>query len=185
MAFLRVASDLLNVSLSLSHTSISLYLNPLSFLTKHAEFTHGKIRFTCTIYYAAQFDALRRQCGIDKLYLQSLSRCISWNVSGGKSKSIFFKTQGWLVRVCLMMIWSKGKIFVAIVEVTDRLLLCVHNLADDRLVLKQMVSSWNIAEKDALLKFAPKYFEYMDKSAEVCGFISNRDITITVRAFIE
>ncbi|RUS13321.1 hypothetical protein BC937DRAFT_95501, partial [Endogone sp. FLAS-F59071] len=29
-----------------------------------------------------------------------------------------------------------------------------------------MVSSWNIAEKDALLKFAPKYFEYMGKSVE-------------------
>ncbi|KAF9992460.1 hypothetical protein BGZ80_008544, partial [Entomortierella chlamydospora] len=29
-----------------------------------------------------------------------------------------------------------------------------------------IVSSWNIAEKDALLKFAPKYFEYMEKTNE-------------------
>ncbi|RUS34161.1 hypothetical protein BC938DRAFT_482212 [Jimgerdemannia flammicorona] len=94
------------------------------------EFTHSNSRFTCTIYFAAQFDALRRKCGIDKLCLQSLSRCATWNVSGGKSKSNFFKTK------------------------------------DDRLVLKQMVSSWNIAEKDALLKFAPKYFDYMDQSVE-------------------
>jgi hypothetical protein len=27
-----------------------------------------------------------------------------------------------------------------------------------------MVSSWNVAEKDELLKFAPKYFEYMAKT---------------------
>ncbi|KAF9173411.1 hypothetical protein BGX21_001229 [Mortierella sp. AD011] len=38
--------------------------------------------------------------------------------------------------------------------------------AHDRFVIKQMVSSWNIAEKDALLKFAPKYFEYMEKTNE-------------------
>lgn len=29
-----------------------------------------------------------------------------------------------------------------------------------------MVSSWNIAEKDELLKFAPKYFDYMEKTHE-------------------
>lgn len=29
-----------------------------------------------------------------------------------------------------------------------------------------MVSSWNIAEKDELLKFAPKYFEYMEQTHE-------------------
>jgi len=29
-----------------------------------------------------------------------------------------------------------------------------------------MVSSWNIAEKDELLKFAPKYFEYMERTQD-------------------
>lgn len=49
--------------------------------------------------------------------------------------------------------------------------------ADDRFVVKQMVSSWNIAEKDELLKFAPKYFDYMEKThdaptvlAKIFGF---------------
>ncbi|KAG0234404.1 hypothetical protein BGX31_004581 [Mortierella sp. GBA43] len=106
-----------------------------------ARFSHGKATFSCTVYYAAEFDTLRRRCGIHQLFVQSLSRCNSWNANGGKSKSSFYKTQ------------------------------------DDRFVIKQMVSSWNIAEKDELLKFAPKYFEYMTKThaaptvmAKIFGF---------------
>lgn len=30
-----------------------------------------------------------------------------------------------------------------------------------------MVSSWNVAERDALLRFAPKYFAYLKRSAGV------------------
>ncbi|KAF9202093.1 hypothetical protein BGZ49_007733 [Haplosporangium sp. Z 27] len=115
-----------------------------------ARFTHGKASFSCVVYYAAEFDTLRRRCGIHQTYVQSLSRCSSWNANGGKSKSSFYKTK------------------------------------DDRFVVKQMVSSWNIAEKDALLKFAPKYFEYMEKTneaptvlAKIFGFytlkIKNKD----------
>ncbi|CAH1760165.1 1620_t:CDS:10 [Entrophospora sp. SA101] len=107
---------------------------------KH-ECIHGTKKFTCTVYYATQFDSLRRRCGIENLCIDSLSRCTSWQATGGKSSSTFFKT------------------------------------SDDRLVIKQMVSSWRIAEKDALLKFAPKYFEYMDKApntpsvlAKIFGF---------------
>ncbi|KAF9933807.1 hypothetical protein FBU30_004405 [Linnemannia zychae] len=95
-----------------------------------ARFSHGKTSFSCTVYYAAEFDTLRRRCGIHQNYVQSLSRCKVWNANGGKSKSSFHKTK------------------------------------DDRFVVKQMVSSWNIAEKDELLKFAPKYFEYMEKTHE-------------------
>ncbi|KAG0054758.1 hypothetical protein BGZ83_010541 [Gryganskiella cystojenkinii] len=95
-----------------------------------ARFSHGKTSFSCTIYYAAEFDTLRRRCGIHQNYVRSLSRCKSWNANGGKSKSSFYKTR------------------------------------DDRFVVKQMVSSWNIAEKDELLKFAPKYFEYMEQTSD-------------------
>ncbi|GJJ78516.1 1-phosphatidylinositol-3-phosphate 5-kinase [Entomortierella parvispora] len=106
-----------------------------------ARFSHGNTSFSCTVYYAAEFDTLRRRCGIHQNYVRSLSRCKSWNANGGKSKSSFYKTR------------------------------------DDRFVVKQMVSSWNIAEKDELLKFAPKYFEYMERShaaptvlAKIFGF---------------
>ncbi|CAG8515932.1 7915_t:CDS:2 [Funneliformis mosseae] len=105
------------------------------------QFTHGTKKFSCTVYYATEFDSLRRRCGIENLSIDSLSRCSSWKVTGGKSSSNFFKTQ------------------------------------DDRLIIKQMVSSWRIGEKEALLKFAPKYFEYMNKApitpsvlAKIFGF---------------
>ncbi|KAH8555969.1 hypothetical protein BGW37DRAFT_402167, partial [Umbelopsis sp. PMI_123] len=93
------------------------------------EYVHNGTQFSCTVYFAREFDELRQRCGIDKLIIQSLSRCENWSASGGKSKSTFFKTK------------------------------------DNRLVLKQMVSSWNVAERDALLRFAPKYFAYLKRSA--------------------
>ncbi|CAG8567202.1 27595_t:CDS:10 [Gigaspora margarita] len=95
------------------------------------------------MYFAEQFDCLRRRCGIEDIYVDSLTRCSSWKVTGGKSASTFFKTQ------------------------------------DDQLVIKQMVKSWTISEKEALLQFSPKYFEYMNKSsnkpsvlAKIFGFYS-------------
>jgi hypothetical protein len=35
------------------------------------------------------------------------------------------------------------------------------------MVVKEMMNAWNVAEKDAFLKFAPKYFEHMKRSANV------------------
>lgn len=49
-------------------------------------------RLSCKIFYAEQFDALRRQCKCDDAYIQSLSRCVQWDSSGGKSGSAFLKT---------------------------------------------------------------------------------------------
>jgi hypothetical protein len=40
-------------------------------------------------------------------------------------------------------------------------------VTDDRLVVKEMVNAWNIAEKDAFLRFAPKYFDYVKESDKV------------------
>lgn len=44
---------------------------------------------------------------------------------------------------------------------------CTNENIDDRLVIKEMMNAWNVAEKDAFLKFAPKYFEHMKRSANV------------------
>ena len=51
-----------------------------------------RLKFSCTVYYAKQFDALRRRCGIDDLFLHSLSRSKNWLAEGGKSRSNFWKT---------------------------------------------------------------------------------------------
>lgn len=58
------------------------------------EFVHEGVEFTCIVYYAREFEMLRKQCDINQLFIQSLSRCQSWTASGGKSKSHFYKTQG-------------------------------------------------------------------------------------------
>ncbi|EMD31168.1 hypothetical protein CERSUDRAFT_89288 [Gelatoporia subvermispora B] len=57
------------------------------------DWTIGKrLKFSCTVYYARQFDSLRRRCGIQDTFLQSLARSENWAADGGKSKSNFWKT---------------------------------------------------------------------------------------------
>lgn len=57
------------------------------------DWTIGKrLKFSCTVYYAKQFDSLRKRCGIDDIFLKSLSRSTNWAAEGGKSKSNFWKT---------------------------------------------------------------------------------------------
>ncbi|KAI8344710.1 hypothetical protein BC941DRAFT_387495 [Chlamydoabsidia padenii] len=118
---------------------------PATLLSPHIKhrFVHGNVEFSCTVYYANEFESLRKSCGVDQLVIESLCRCQNWATTGGKSKSQFYKTQ------------------------------------DDRLVVKEMVNAWNIAEKDAFLRFAPKYFDYIRESdkapsllAKIFGFYS-------------
>ena len=57
------------------------------------DWTIGKrLKFSCTVYYAKQFDALRRRCGINDLFLKSLISSMNWTAEGGKSRSNFWKT---------------------------------------------------------------------------------------------
>ncbi|KAK7007378.1 hypothetical protein R3P38DRAFT_3325358 [Favolaschia claudopus] len=57
------------------------------------DWTVGKrLKFSCTIYYAKQFDNLRRRCGIEDVFVKSLSKSANWAAEGGKSKSNFWKT---------------------------------------------------------------------------------------------
>lgn len=57
------------------------------------QFQEGTAKMFCKIFYAEQFDALRRNCGIADRYVESLSRCIKWDSKGGKTRSVFLKTQ--------------------------------------------------------------------------------------------
>ncbi|XBW37574.1 hypothetical protein QEN19_003155 [Hanseniaspora menglaensis] len=54
------------------------------------------ILMSCKIFFADQFDALRRASGChlenSSEFIQSLSRCFKWDSSGGKSGSVFLKT---------------------------------------------------------------------------------------------
>ncbi|GAA6016064.1 hypothetical protein JCM10207_004429 [Rhodosporidiobolus poonsookiae] len=52
----------------------------------------GDISARCTVFWVEQFEALRRQCGCDTQFIESLSRCFKWDAVGGKSKVDFMKT---------------------------------------------------------------------------------------------
>ena len=56
------------------------------------QFKEGSAVMTCKIFYAEQFDALRRKCGVAERIIESLSRCLKWDSRGGKTKSVFLKT---------------------------------------------------------------------------------------------
>ncbi|KAI8907211.1 hypothetical protein EDD86DRAFT_192392 [Gorgonomyces haynaldii] len=62
------------------------------------QFWDGNTRIHCKVFYAQQFDALRRNCGVNDVFEQSLARCVKWDATGGKSGSYFMKTKdNWLV----------------------------------------------------------------------------------------
>ena len=56
------------------------------------QFIDGNTNLSCKIFYSEQFEALRKACGVDESFIQSLSRCVKWQSSGGKSGSSFLKT---------------------------------------------------------------------------------------------
>ena len=56
------------------------------------QFAEGSAKMMCKIFYAEQFDAVRRKCGVADRIVESLSRCLKWDSKGGKTKSVFLKT---------------------------------------------------------------------------------------------
>ena len=56
------------------------------------QFQEGSAKMLCKVFYAEQFDALRRKCGIADRFVESVSRCLKWDSKGGKTKSVFLKT---------------------------------------------------------------------------------------------
>ena len=56
------------------------------------QFQEGHAKMLCKVFYAEQFDALRRKCGVADRFVESVSRCLKWDSKGGKTKSVFLKT---------------------------------------------------------------------------------------------
>lgn len=52
----------------------------------------GQTTFSCKIFYLEQFEAFRRALGNADSFVQLLSRCIKWELKGGKLKLSFLKT---------------------------------------------------------------------------------------------
>lgn len=47
---------------------------------------------SCKVFFAEHFEAFRKICNCQENFIQSLSRCVKWDSSGGKSGSGFLKT---------------------------------------------------------------------------------------------
>jgi hypothetical protein len=72
----------------------SLLPTKLTLPSHRADVELGDISARCTVFWVEQFEALRRQCGCDNQFVESLSRCFKWDAAGGKSKVDFMKTLG-------------------------------------------------------------------------------------------
>jgi len=57
------------------------------------EFHTGSLDLWCKVFFVEQFDALRHVCNCGESIIESLSRCVKWDSSGGKSGSAFLKTR--------------------------------------------------------------------------------------------
>ncbi len=56
------------------------------------QFQEGSAKMACKIFFAEQFDAVRKKCGVSDRIIESLSRCLKWDSKGGKTNSVFLKT---------------------------------------------------------------------------------------------
>lgn len=66
-------------------------LTPTSSHLKYG-FSDGSAKMLCKVFFAEQFDAMRRKCGVADRFVESMSRCLKYDSRGGKSKSLFLKT---------------------------------------------------------------------------------------------
>ncbi|KAJ1330389.1 hypothetical protein BSLG_009523 [Batrachochytrium salamandrivorans] len=58
----------------------------------HYRVSDSRVVFSCIVYFAKEFHALRKMCGIVPQFIQSLERSVHWNATGGKSTAAFYKT---------------------------------------------------------------------------------------------
>lgn len=100
------------------------------------DFENGGSTIFCRIFFAERFAALRAACECEDSFVESLSRCVQFDASGGKSGSAFLKTKGALY---VRARWHHADCWL-----------------DDRFIAKEI----SRLEMDALTKFAPAYFEY-------------------------
>lgn len=73
-------------------TALEATMNKAKFNHLKYQFFDGNTEMSCKIFFSEHFDAFRKACGIEDMFVQSLSRCVKWNSSGGKSGSNFLKT---------------------------------------------------------------------------------------------
>ena len=96
-----------------------LYADPMSIDERpHIKYdwTIGKrLKFSCTVYYAKQFEALRRRCSVEDVFVRSMAKCEPWKAQGGKSRSNFWKTSDdrFIIKT-LLNAWNVADLYVVL-----------------------------------------------------------------------
>jgi 1-phosphatidylinositol-3-phosphate 5-kinase len=72
------------------------------------DFTVGKIRFSCTAYYAKQFDVLRRKCGMEDTFVKSMQQSANWSAEGGKRSVVASHAVRHVTHECLAASRTSG-----------------------------------------------------------------------------
>ncbi|RDB21822.1 hypothetical protein Hypma_010794 [Hypsizygus marmoreus] len=109
------------------------------------DWTIGKrLKFSCTVYFAKQFDVLRRRCGIDDVFVKSLSRSTNWAAEGGKSRSYFWKTKDerFIIKT-LVDAWNVADLQV-LIELAPSYFRYVDATASKATILAKMIGFYTI-----------------------------------------
>lgn len=70
----------------------SIFVKPGFHLPYQIEGNNSNSMIECKVFFAEQFDALRKKCGLEENFVNSISRCVKWDSTGGKSGAVFLKT---------------------------------------------------------------------------------------------
>lgn len=89
----KLDADSHEISCKASNTDLEMIMTKKTGMHLRYQFQDGNTIMSCKIFFFEQFDAFRKKCGCgEENFIQSLSRCIKWDSSGGKSGSAFLKT---------------------------------------------------------------------------------------------
>ncbi|KAF5349966.1 hypothetical protein D9756_009237 [Leucocoprinus leucothites] len=109
------------------------------------DWTIGKrLKFSCTVYYAKQFELMRKRCGVDDTFLKSLERSLNWVAVGGKSRSNFWKTEDerFIIKT-LVNAWNVADLQV-LIELGPSYFKYIESTASRASVLAKLVGFYTI-----------------------------------------
>ncbi|KAF8584543.1 hypothetical protein K439DRAFT_1633470 [Ramaria rubella] len=113
------------------------------------EWAIGKrLQFSCTVYYAKQFDALRKKCGVDDVVIKSLGRSENWTAEGGKSKSNFWKSSDdrFIIKT-LVNAWNVADLQV-LIELAPSYFRYIDSTASKASVLAKLMGFYTVEVKN-------------------------------------